>query len=175
MPLYSQPLSEVEMQHIRNWILKGAPDASGKLPVQPNNLPVLEGIIVTDLSNVRLDTVREDGLAHLPMLLPANTDVAFYFVVSDDQTPPQNLTTNQLKLSFVMDDFSAATTHTASFLEIGEFKVWRIQLNTATWPSNTQVFMRYYVGDGMNPGLTEFPRDQSDLFLKTFASFKIRP
>jgi hypothetical protein len=175
MPLYSEPLNETEMQQIRTWIQNGAPDASGKLPIKPNNLPVVEGFIVTDLSNNRLDTVREDALPYMPILLPPNMDVVFYMLVQDDETSVQNLTTNQLKISLQMDDFSAATTHTATYFSFGEFQVWRIQLNTSAFTPGTHMFMRYYVGDGMNPGLTEFPKNSSELYWKTYASFKVQP
>lgn len=175
MPLYSTPLSTEELDHIKTWINRGAPAADGSLPVQPNALPLIEGFIITTLSGVRLDTIREGGISYNPILLPKDSDVVFYFVISDDQTPAANLTLNQMKISSDLDNFTTAQTYTATFLNIGQFQLWRIQLNTNAFPSNQQRFLRYFVGDGVNPGFTEFPKNESQLFLKTFASFKVVP
>jgi len=175
MPLYSTPLSTVELDHIKTWINRGAPAADGSLPVQPNALPLIEGIFITSLSGTRLDTIREGGISYNPILLPKDSDVVFYFVIKDDQTPTANLTLNQMKISSNIDDFTSSQSYTATYLSIGGFQLWRIQLNTNVFPVNQQRYLRYFVGDGVNTGFTEFPKNESQLFLKTFASFKVVP
>lgn len=175
MPLYSTALSTEEMDHIKTWINRGAPAADGSLPVKPNTLPLMEGFIVTTLSGIRIDTIREGGISYNPILLPKDSDVVFYFVVSDDETPTSNLTQNQMKVSADMNDYSNAQTYTATFLNLGQYQLWRVQFNTNAFPVNLQRYLRYYVGDGVNTSVTEFPNNDSQLFIKNFASFKVVP
>jgi hypothetical protein len=175
MPLYSTPLSDTELEHIRTWINRGAPAADGSLPVKPNTLPVIEAFIVTTLSGIRVDTIREEGVSYNPMLLPKDSALIFYFLVKDDETPSSALTQNLMKVSTDIEDFTNATSYPASFLTIGSFQVWRIQMNANAYPANAQRFLRYYVGDGVNTGVTEFPNNESLLLIKNFASFKLVP
>lgn len=176
MPATGDYLTANERQNILNWIMGGAKDMFGNLPILPNNEPQILGFIAYNQSfSQQLDRTenRLDSIPYNPFKVPDNTTFNFVVLVEDDSTAAANLQVNQLKLSLQMDNFSSATTLNAFFL--GGFNVWVASVNTTAYTPGDTVFMRYYVNDGDHAFNTEFPRDDHAFPYKTYASFFVTP
>lgn len=173
MPSNGNRLSQTEIQQINTWILNGAKDINGNIPVAPNNLPNITGYIAFDdaLYQHRIDTVRYQQVSYNPFVVQQGDTIRIVFFVQDDSTAAQDLQLNQLKWSLDKDDFSGAQTVQAVYA--GIFPVWVATVNV-TWPAGTQVYFRYYVRDNDNLATVEFPRNEQPIFYKWFYSFIVQ-
>lgn len=175
MPSNGNKLTSAQIALIDQWIGDGAKDENGNEPVKPNNLPNVLGYVAFDSVFVqRFDTIRKDGIAYNPFLLPTNKNFQLVFVLEDDETPVSQLTVNQVKISLASNNFVAATSYSASFLNIFGFEVYLISLNTATFTPATNYYFRYYVNDGMHPTNLEFPRNELPSYYKSLFAFYIQ-
>ena len=182
MPLYSSQLSQSELNNIYTWILNGAKDMNGNIPPAPNEMPNLLGYIAVDSTffpsggtTGRMDTIRKDNISYNPFLVQPNSDVTVIFLLSDDSTNVQNLQINQMKVSLDRDDFSNAKIYNATYFLAGTFQIWMVTLHTTTYfPSGSTVYFRYYVNDGQHINNTEFPKDESLFYYKTFFAYYIQ-
>lgn len=170
MPIYAEPLSEPEMNDIIAWINNGAPDIEGNPAKFPNKLPDVKYYYVVDTNGTRIDTLRSNGWSS-PFILPPNQDMVFAVRVEDDSTLSQNLLDNVLKFSFNQDDFSMAQSYPATFYTNN---TWIIALSSNNFPSNQQVFFRYYTRDPEHSDSTEYPKGSSPYYYKQNASFIIQ-
>ncbi len=178
MPLYSTPLSQAEMNNINAWIMNGARDANNQvaaLPALPNDPPVVVGYVAFDSNNNRIDTNRVDGISFNPFIVPSNSMVTLYFLITDDSTSAANLLVNQLRLSTSINDFTGAQIINASFVQIGALQLWGLQVNTGSFATGANVYMRYHVNDGSHPFNMEYPNNNTLTYLKTLYSFYIQP
>ena len=173
MPSSGIRLSETEIQYINTWIMNGAPDAQGHLPVAPNLPPTISGFYATDSAFHEIDTNRVGGVIRNAFIAPANTTVYLFVIVSDDSTALPNLTVNQFKFSYNQTDFSAATTMNATYNTLAH--LWCITFNTNMFTTGSTVYFRYDVNDGQHLSNTELPNDLSPSYYQTYASFYVSP
>lgn len=175
MPLYSPALNADEMDRINTWILNGAPNTFGILPTLPNEPPSIEGFVVLNPTNQRVDTIRQDGVFYNPMLLQPNTTYRWAYLINDDSTALNQLTNVRLLTSTSMDNFTTGiTSYPGFYLNIPGFQVWIVQLNTSSFTQGQQVFFRFYCNDGDQPTDSEFPRTDQETPYKTYSSFIVQ-
>jgi hypothetical protein len=170
MPSNGNRLSTSDIDHIKTWINNGARDQNGNVPVAPNLPPVVTGIYAIDQSTFQPDTSRLGGISYNPLIVHPGQNIYVIWGVEDDSTDYANLTTNQMKLSYNMDDFSAATTVNAIYF----LGYWAVPINSANYTPNDTVFFRYYVNDGDHVQPTEFPRDDYAFYYKYYCSFIVQ-
>jgi hypothetical protein len=170
MPSNGNRLSSSDIDHIKTWINNGARDPDGNVPVAPNLPPVVTGIFAVDQTTLEADTNRLGGIPYNPVIVHPGQNIYVVWGVEDDSTDYANLTTNQMKLSYDMDDFSAATTVNAVYF----FGYWAVPINSANYTPNDTVFFRYYVNDGDHVQPTEFPRDDYAFYYKYYCSFIVQ-
>lgn len=186
MPSNGNRLSQTEIQQINTWIMNGAKDINGNIPAAPNNLPSLiadatnffynafDSITFIPFYYQAIDTNRYMGISYYPFLVNANANMRIIFWVQDDSTALGSLLINQCKLSLLENDFSAAQTVTATFINLGApFQFWMATF-PVTWPAGTQVYFRYYVKDTDNPATVEFPRNDLPFYYKSYFSFRVQ-
>jgi len=170
MPSNGNRLAADDIDHIKTWINNGAKDQDGNVPVAPNLPPVITGLIIIDQTSYVRDSIRLGNIAYNPIIVDSGQQVYVVWGVEDDSTDYANLTTNQMKLSYDMDDFSAAITVNAFYFP----GVWLVPINAADFTPNDTVFMRYYVNDGNHSQPTEFPRDDYPFYYKYYCSFIVQ-
>ncbi|MEO8149152.1 MAG: hypothetical protein ABI723_16015 [Bacteroidia bacterium] len=177
MPLYSTPLSQTEMAHVNKWIMDGAKDMFGNpavLSSLPNTPPQVLGYGAFS-GNTQIDTNRANGLFYNPFLISDTTNFVLALLVVDDSTAIQNLTINQLKISTSKDDFSSAVVYNTLYLMIpGSGEIWYAPIYPSALPKNVQLYMRYYVGDGIAGNNIEYPNNQSPDYYKSYYSFVVQ-
>ncbi len=177
MPLYSTPLNSTELGHINNWISNGARDINGNvsvLPSYPNQEPELVAYAAFDGNGTRIDTNRVDGIAYNPFIVPSATNMTIYFVLQDDSTAVENLLQNQLKLSTSIDDFSNPVLHQATYVLLGNLKLWFVTFNTSSLTTGGIYYMRYFARDPQHAVATGYPTNSTLSYIKSVYSFKIQ-
>lgn len=161
MPLYAEPLTSSEIDAIRGWIEKGAPDAEGNLPQYPNLPPQVRGYQVLDSAQKQVDTIRVNGWSS-PMILTQNTSYVMAFYIQDDATATANLKNQKIEFSLIRDNFNPFTSITP--VKLYE-NVTIATLNTTGMPAGQQIFFRYYVEDEQGAA-TQFPANTSEFWWK---------
>jgi hypothetical protein len=172
MPSNGTRLKEEDIQHINAWIMNGARDQFGSIPSKPDNPPMITAFFAADSAIHQIDTNRLGGVLYNPFIVKPNMTVLVVPVVSDDQDTLPSLQQNQLKLSLDKDDFSSAVVINATYVPL--YKVWMASFKTTAYPSGTTVYMRYYVKDHAHSTPTEFPRNDSPFYYKTYAAFYVQ-
>ncbi len=175
------PLDQSDINNITQWILKGAPNRFGTIAQYPNLEPVINPFYVAaDAANTNIQyqnqSNRVDTIFYNPFLLPDNKNILFAFFVTDDSTAVNQLLVNQFKISTNKDDFTGSINVNATYLlipNVGE--IYFANVNTASLPKNTQLYMRYVVNDGDHAQNTYFPTDNLPVQYKTFWSFIVIP
>ncbi len=170
MPLYAPELTQQELLWVYGWITDGAKDLNGNVSVFPNKPPTVNYFVAYNSNNDRIDTNRLSGWSS-PFFVSMPSTFSVVISVEDDSTAAPNLLVNELKVSLIRDDFTNAQTIQATYLS-GKF--WVASLNTANFPSNTQLYFRYFVQDTDSPTVSEFPRNDSQYWYKENASFIIQ-
>ncbi|MEO8087012.1 MAG: hypothetical protein ABI763_09345 [Bacteroidota bacterium] len=171
-------LSPADTAHIYNWIMNGAKDQNGNIPVAPNLPPVISSIFAMDADSFtnfvfyQVDNIRLGGISYNPFIIHPNQNIYIVFGATDDSTSYADLSLNQLKLSYSMDDFSNSTTVNASYNAFAQ--LWLIPINANNYTPNDTVFFRYYVNDGDHVQPTEFPRDDYSFYYKYYCSFIVQ-
>jgi len=173
MPSNGNRLSSDDINHIRTWINDGAKDEHGNIPTPPNLPPVVTGFYIFDQTTYIGDTLRLGDIPYNPVIVHQGQQIYVLWGAEDDSTAYPNLTTNQMKLSYNMDDYSSATTINAFYTAI-PFPAWVVPINSNNFTPNDTVFFRYYVNDGDHVQPTEFPRDDYPFYYKYFCSFIIQ-
>jgi len=165
-----------DINHVATWIMNGAKDINGNTPDRPDQEPVLSFYVaVSSDFSVELSSQnnRVDSIVYNPFLIPSNA-TSFYIAPSvvDDITQLAQIQYNKLYLSTSIDNFSNAVQLTATFINIpNQSPVWLVTVPTANLTHGTQYFMRYYVNDGTHAENTEFPKNNSLDYYKTYWSF----
>jgi len=170
MPSNGNRLTTSDIDHIRSWINAGAKDQDGNVPVAPNLPPIVNAIYAIDQGTYQPDTERLGGIPYNPVIVHSGQNIYVIIGVEDDSTAYADLSLNQMKLSYSMDDFSTASTVNAIYF----FGYWAVPLNSADYTPNDTVFFRYYVNDGDHPSPTEFPRDDYPFYYKYYCSFIVQ-
>ncbi len=167
-----EPLAEEDIESIRKWIEDGAKDMFGQEPTFPNTAAqILFYVGINQTLDSLYSNNRLDG-AISPFLVPDNETFSIVVGVRDDSTAVANIQ-SEIRLSFDQDDFTNATVVPMTFLEVQQGQFWRANINTATLPKETPVFFRIYAADGNQQNPTEFPRDETVYFYKSFYSFYV--
>ena len=178
------------ISRIENWIMDGAKNMFGEIAQYPNQAPQisyfaavdtfeLSAVIAAANSGFPLSAAgnRIDGIYYNPFVLNANQNFAMLIAIEDDSTALGSLQINKLRFSYDEDDFSPSAPgyqeRTAQFFAIPGFEIWYVQLNASLFNTEEVVYMRYTVSDG--DGVTEMPRDEMVIQIKTFWSFYILP
>jgi len=175
MPSNGNRLSASDIAHIDQWISNGAKDQNGNTPAKPNSQPSVLGFAATDSSyTIRYDTIKKDGINYNPFLMPQNKNVYMIFLLSDDETPLPQLSYNKLKISTLQDDFSAAASYNATYMNLFGFEFYLVTLNSSTFTPGITYYFRYYVNDGSHPSNLEFPRNEMPFYYKSIFAFYIQ-
>lgn len=176
MPLYAQPLSEIEMQHITDWIMDGAKDIFGNvsvLPPVPNQQPTLVGYSPT-VDGASLDSTREDNIFYNPFVVGSSETLGLLFLVDDDSTAIEDLSNVHIKISSSLDDFSASPPIVAFDIFVPTFgTIWAVSMNTAQFTVGGTYYFRFYANDNDHPDDMEYPNEDTENYFKTYYSFKV--
>ena len=135
MPLYAEPLTWDEVKEFSDWIMAGAPDARGNLPIEPNEVPRFEWYVAfsgdMDWNNTRIDNKRHAW--EFPFPAAVDDTVRLVFRMNDDMTEPSSFPNVKVWLSD-NEDYDNAVSYNANYLT-GSF--WNLM-----FPPNT-----FNVGD----------------------------
>jgi len=167
MPLYAVPLSFNEMQNIRNWINKGAPDTDGNLAVYPNLQPKVRYFVAYDTADVRIDTNRVSGWSS-SFQVPPNLDFYIVIALEDDSTAIKDLLINKMYFSYDKDDFTGAQVMNAQFYKNSWYKV---DIAQGTFLAGQNVYFRYETNDPDHTTSIIYPNDNSPWWQQKNASF----
>jgi hypothetical protein len=186
MPSSANRLSQTEINQINTWIMNGAKDINGNIPIAPNNLPNLipdtpyvffwafDSLTFVPLYAQIIHTNRYMSIPYYPFVVNANRNMTMFFWLKDDSTAVSDLLLNQCKLSLIENDFSAAQTVNATYFNGGPAnQIWMVTF-PVTWSVGTQVYFRYYVKDTDNPATVEFPRNDMPFYYKSYFSFLVQ-
>ena len=174
------PLPDADIAAIAAWIMNGAPDWNGDLPVFPNTPPAIDYYIAVDslmLNPIEYSiyTNRVDSIPYLSFYIDSGSDFFFIPGIEDDSTAYIDLTGNIMRFSYLANDFSApALEVNATYVNFGGTSpLWYVEVPTAGFLMDTIIYMRYYVGDGDNPEI-EMPSAEHDPLYFSFWSFIVR-
>ena len=179
MPSNGTRLQEQEINHVRNWIMSGAKDDLGNIPVKPNLPPNVIGYIALNSSFIRIDTIRMNNVLFNPFIAPANSSLFIPFLALDtadgsSATDPANFTSAKIKFSTSQDQFTSATTINAVWFSPIPFNAWQVPVSTALWSPGTIVYFRVYLNDGFQRTDVEFPRNASPVYYKSYYAFIVQ-
>ncbi|MFN8166635.1 MAG: hypothetical protein U0X76_10845 [Bacteroidia bacterium] len=178
MPSNSVRLTTEQINHVKNWINAGCPDANGNLPVRPDLMPNIQmGYAAMDSMFLSVDTARGNFWAN-PFLIPQGISMYMAFSTSDSAdgiyaTDPANFTVKEIRFSTNKDDFSSAITIPCTQY-LPTYSAWLTTVPTSIWPTGTTVYFRFYVNDGHHSTNTEFPKNQSMDYYKTYYAFTLQ-
>jgi len=117
MPLYAEPLTWDEIKEFSNWIMAGAPDARGNLPIEPNEVPRFEWYVAfsgdMDWNNTRIDNNRDAW--EFPFPAAVDDTVRLVFRMNDDMTEPSSFPNVKVWLSD-NDDYNNTVSYNANYL-----------------------------------------------------------
>ncbi|MDX5321432.1 MAG: hypothetical protein LPK45_09915 [Bacteroidota bacterium] len=170
MPLYSNPLNEKELQHLRDWINAGCPDWNGNVAVYPNLQPQVLARFALNQNNKRIDTAF-NGPFPAPFIVATGSSFTLGVQVKDDSTATSALKNLQFKFSYDKDDFTNAQVVNGNFF-VQDFIV--AQVNTAMFNPNQTVYFRFYCNDAHHTTPAEFPRNNSPFYYKEYFAFIIK-
>jgi hypothetical protein len=178
MPSNGVRLGAAEIDHVKNWINAGCPDANGNLPVKPDLQPNILGYVALDASNNRIDTNRVNNFPLNPFIVQSASTMTLLFVATDTAdgagaTDPSVFTKKEIHFSMDKNDFSSSTSIPA-ILYIAQFNAWAVSVPVSQWPAGTTVYFRIYVNDGHHLNDSEFPKNQSIDYYKTLYAFYVQ-
>lgn len=180
MPLYSNPLSQDEMDRINNWIMNGAPDLFGDKAVFPDVQPSIPYYFAlnnfTDAIVVSDEYHRIDSVQYNPFITQPDSGFYIFVNVTDDSTDISDMSYNTLKLSTDKNDFSNATEYTATYYNLGGVteEYWYLYISTSSYSPGDTVYMRYYTNDGKHTENVEMPSDEDAIYYHLFWSFYVK-
>ncbi len=196
MPSSGNPLPDNLVQLIENWILDGARDIYGNLPMPTSPQPSCFGLLATlpDNNDIRVDTIRGD-FPFNPFIAPADQTLRLSFIYLDatpagDTIFGNELGHNTIRLStdpFGFDNAIELNMNVpfipelvaSAFSQPLAFPVpyyQNITFNPADYGFETGdlVYMRTYVRDSDHNEPTEIPATGAQFFLQTYFSFIIQ-
>ena len=181
MPLYDT-LAPWQLQLIKEWIEKGAPDVNGKLPEQPNPEPAAFGLVALNSSGERVDTSKGRN-RYRPIILPRNTVVDLWWGVYDDATYPPLMTNLQAYISKSALSFDQASEAQVKVsFEPKNFKglldqpypfFLHHELNTGNYQPGTVLYLKLQVQDEHNKAPTLMPPFGTTSYLLSYFSVVI--
>lgn len=177
-------LPQEDIERIKKWIEDGAKDFTGHTPNQPNNKPVFQwyyaivdegfpNVFNTKVLSANDNRVNNEGYGS--MIVDTNMGVVMIIDVQDDETAKKDLQNGRLLFSYDQNDFSnPIETNISKYLNFDEGS-WYNQFSTSDFISDSTVYMRYYINDGVNTSDTEGPEQLSPSWFKNYWSFIIIP
>jgi hypothetical protein len=168
------PLPQEDIDNIGTWIQNGAKDMFDQTPPLPNGRPSVLGYIALNSSFQRIDTNRVGGVVYNSFIAPQNQNIIIWVAVTDDKTPVSQLQNTRIKISTHPDNFTSAVTVNGSYFSFSGNEVWQFAINTALFPTNTTLYMRFYTNDGDHTTDTEMPTTNLIIQYKTYWSFIIQ-
>lgn len=168
------PLPQEDIDNIAAWIQNGAKDMFDQPPPQLNDRPNVVGYIALNSSFQQIDTNRVGGVFYNSFIAPQNQNIIIWVVVKDDKTPVSQLQNTRIRISTHPDNFTSAVTVSGSYFSFSGNEVWQFAINTASFPINTPLYMRFYTNDGDHATDTEMPTTNLIIQYKTYWSFIIQ-
>ena len=190
MPLTTEPdsdwppNSDSYIAAIESWITAGAPDmfgnvapgASGDFP------PQVTGFAAFPNGNTTTPYEREGDEEGITPILVDNGLVDLWFLVSDDNTAPADLTSTVAKVSSSQSDFVAADEYSITvnsaitaldFTDSPASFIHQATIDLTTATTGDVFYVRTYWDDGVQESLTEVPSDGSSGFVSALFVLKI--
>lgn len=189
MPLYDNPLTEGQVEALKEWINKGAPDIFGNPFALPNTQPRLVALAAFNVGGgfeVRRDTARVDGNPVYPFIAGRNFDLDIYLGIQEDSTALSDLQNTRLMMSGNYDDFSNAVSYPATYSSTPKIVEdyngagndalfnWKVSIPAGTvlpQDENGITFFRFFTQDGDHMEEVEFPTNSQPIEYKLFMSF----
>jgi hypothetical protein len=177
MPSNSIRLTTAEIDHVKNWINNGCPDANGNVAIKPNLMPNIGNIVALDSVFQQADTNRGSYWAN-PFIIPEGTTLLMVFTATDssdgaDATDPADFTVKEFRFSTDKNDFTNAVVIPAT-LYVPAYTAWVATVSTSQWPAGSTIYFRAYCNDGHHTANTEFPRFETMDYYKTYFSFHVQ-
>ncbi|CAI8249215.1 MAG: Uncharacterised protein [Cryomorphaceae bacterium] len=173
---------EEYIQNIKDWIDNGAKDMFGNLPLQPNNIPEMRGVIafVTG-QNTPLAREIPRGTIYVPS--SANS-IDLWFSVQDDILLSNELSYNKIKFStnlfnfenkpeFPLEVIMLPKNETGFYVSTTDDFYHKYTLDMSTFTTGDIVFIKIYVKDDVNP-VTEIPSNGSDYNIVKHFTFTVQ-
>lgn len=191
MPLVVDPGSDwpdrkVEyLAAIAAWINAGAPDMYGNMPGDSDGdfPPQVEGLLVFPPGNTSDPYERDpESVSITPIIVPAG-EVDLWVAVTDDNTAPQSMGVNELRMSTELGDVDDAianvfvTTSSINAPGFGGTSVTfyhRVTVNLSSYASGTTLFLRTYFDDGAQSNVTAIPNEGSNSVITSLFTLQIQ-
>jgi hypothetical protein len=177
--------SALYIEKVTAWINDGAKDIFGNNapPLGSNAPPLVYGLVVFPAGNTTTPYPREEdsqyGIGSI--LVPATT-VDIYVLPYDDIALQTGFATVDGKLSSSVSDFSAAQnfsfglTSPISAMDFNDGPqsfYYKATVDLSALESGDSQYLRLYMNDGVQTGLTEVPNSSSNYFWFLLMSLKI--
>lgn len=169
MPIYAEPLSPTEMDHIRAWINAGCPDVNGKVAQFPNLQPQVITRFALDMNQNRLDTTFA-GRFPAPFLVPNGLNFNLVVQVRDDSTQIAKLKNLSFRFSYDKNDFNNAISKSATYF--GQEFIY-VTLNSSEFQLNKPIYFRFYCRDDHHTTDAEYPNNSTQFFIKDLYAFQV--
>ena len=194
MPSSGIPLSDRQIELIKNWINNGAKDIYANDASQTSTQPNCYGLaaFLPSFNNQRIDTIRVDG-RFSSFYAPADQSVNMWFLYVDinengDETLGNILTYNTIKFSTNPYDFSnvpelnlimgfSAIGSIFSELISYQFPYYQninFKPSDYGFAAGDVVYMRTYVQDSDHSFPTEIPKDNTPFYLHAYFSMVLQ-
>lgn len=169
MPLYAEPLTWDEVKEFSDWIMAGAPDVRGNLPIEPNEVPRFEWYVAfsgdMDWNNTRIDNNRDAW--EFPFPAAVDDTVRLVFRMNDDMTEPSSFPNVKVWLSD-NEDYDNAVSYNANYLT-GSF--WNLMFPPNTFNMGDTNYFYLEFTDGTHNVMA--PEFDSPWWYKDHCSFYI--
>lgn len=169
MPLYAEPLTWDEVKEFSDWIMAGAPDARGNLPIEPNEVPRFEWYVAfsgdMDWNNTRIDNNRDAW--EFPFPAAVDDTIRLVFRMNDDMTEPSSFPNVKVWLSD-NDDYNNAVSYNSNYLT-GSY--WNLMFPPNTFNVGDTNYFYLEFSDGTHDVMA--PEFDSPWWYKDHCSFYI--
>lgn len=169
MPLYAEPLTWNEVKEFSDWIMAGAPDARGNLPIEPNEVPRFEWYVAfsgdMDWNNTRIDNNRDAW--EFPFPAAVDDTIRLVFRMNDDMTEPSSFPNVKVWLSD-NDDYNNAVSYNSYYLT-GSY--WNLMFPPNTFNVGDTNYFYLEFSDGTHDVMA--PEFDSPWWYKDHCSFYI--
>jgi hypothetical protein len=177
--------SALYIEKVTAWINDGAKDMFGNNapPLGTNAPPLVYGLVVFPTGNTTDPYPREENSIYGigSILVPATT-VDIYVLPYDDIALQTGFATVDGKLSESVSDFNGATNFSfglttpltaMDFNDGSQTFYYKATVDLSALESGSSQYLRVYMNDGVQSGLTEVPNNSSNYFWFLLMSLKI--